>query len=209
MAIELARTALWLEGFEEGRPLGFLDHHLQVGDALLGLTDLKALELGIAKDAFKPLSGDDKEVCKQLAKTNAAALKDLEKEAQRPCLWPARCGERHRQWPEPIASARSPAGKQHKRLPPRKPSYHAFLEQAKTSRLAHAADLLVGAYLLPKRRITSMLFPPPPRSTSPCWVIHLPNTATRRTGRCPGRLRGGPRASLAIGFSASVCQRWI
>jgi hypothetical protein len=55
MAIELARTALWLEGFEEGRPLGFLDHHLQVGDALLGLTDLKALELGIAKDAFKPL----------------------------------------------------------------------------------------------------------------------------------------------------------
>jgi hypothetical protein len=34
MAIELARTALWLEGFEEGRPLSFLDHHLQVGDAL-------------------------------------------------------------------------------------------------------------------------------------------------------------------------------
>ncbi|MBU2720194.1 hypothetical protein HF563_12620, partial [Acidithiobacillus ferridurans] len=47
MAIELARTALWLEGFEEGRPLSFLDHHLQVGDALLGLTDLKALEHGI------------------------------------------------------------------------------------------------------------------------------------------------------------------
>jgi hypothetical protein len=45
MAIELARTALWLEGFEEGRPLGFLDHHLQVGDALLGLTDLKGKRL--------------------------------------------------------------------------------------------------------------------------------------------------------------------
>jgi hypothetical protein len=58
MAIELARTALWIEGFEEGRPLSFLDHHLQCGDALLGLTDLKALEHGIAKDAFKPLSGD-------------------------------------------------------------------------------------------------------------------------------------------------------
>jgi type II restriction/modification system DNA methylase subunit YeeA len=54
MAVELARTALWLEGFEEGRPLGFLDHHLQCGDALLGLTDLQALEHGIAKDAFKP-----------------------------------------------------------------------------------------------------------------------------------------------------------
>jgi hypothetical protein len=77
MAIELARTALWLEGFEEGRPLSFLDHHLQVGDALLGLTDLKTLEFGIAKDAFKPLSGDDKEVCKALAKANTAALKQL------------------------------------------------------------------------------------------------------------------------------------
>jgi type I restriction-modification system DNA methylase subunit len=33
MAIELARTALWIEGFEEGRPLSFLDHHLQCGDA--------------------------------------------------------------------------------------------------------------------------------------------------------------------------------
>ncbi|MBN0856803.1 hypothetical protein JTL95_40390, partial [Pseudomonas aeruginosa] len=61
MAIELARMALWLEGYEEGRPLGFLDHHLQVGDALLGLTDMNALEQGIAKDAFKPLSGDDKD----------------------------------------------------------------------------------------------------------------------------------------------------
>jgi hypothetical protein len=30
-------------------------------------------------------------------------------------------------------------------------AYHAFLEQAKTSRLAHAADLLVGAFLLPKQ----------------------------------------------------------
>ena len=36
MATELPRTALWLEGFEEGRPLSFLDHHLQVSDALLG-----------------------------------------------------------------------------------------------------------------------------------------------------------------------------
>jgi hypothetical protein len=82
MAMELARTALWLEGFEEGRPLGFLDHHLQCGDALLGLTDLHALEKGIAKDAFKALSGDDKEVCKQLAKANAAGLKQLAKDLQ-------------------------------------------------------------------------------------------------------------------------------
>jgi hypothetical protein len=72
MAIELARMALWLEGYEEGRPLNFLDHHLQVGDALLGLTDLHVLGKGIARDAFKPLSGDDKEVCRELTKATPA-----------------------------------------------------------------------------------------------------------------------------------------
>ena len=82
MALELARTALWLEGFEEGKPLGFLDHHLQCGDALLGVIDLDSLKLGIAKDAFKPLSGDDKAVCKALAKSNAAGLKQLERDLQ-------------------------------------------------------------------------------------------------------------------------------
>jgi hypothetical protein len=80
MAIELARIALWLEGFEEGRPLSFLDHHLQVGDALLGLIDLKALEHGIPKEAFKPLSGDDKAVCKALVQANTAGLKQLERD---------------------------------------------------------------------------------------------------------------------------------
>ncbi len=147
MAIELARTALWLEGFEEGRPLGFLDHHLQVGDALLGLTDLKVLELGIAKDAFKALSGDDKETCKQLAKANAAALKDLEKKRN------------SRQFVLNLHDATSLSALQNLEALPenttqeiaaKAAAYHGFLEQAKTSRLAHAADLLVGAYLLPK-----------------------------------------------------------
>ena len=149
MAIELARTALWLEGFEEGRPLGFLDHHLQVGDALLGLTDLKALELGIAKDAFKPLSGDDKEVCKQLAKANATTLKQFVKDFQRkqqsfdfsntPQLDALRQLEAL-----PENSTQDIAAKE--------AAYRAFLQQAQNSPLAHAADVLVGAYLLPKRQ---------------------------------------------------------
>lgn len=147
MAIELARTALWLEGFEEGRPLGFLDHHLQVGDALLGLTDLKALELGITKDAFKPLFGDDKEVCKQLVKTNAAALKQFEKDFHR------------KQGLLDLSDAKMLKALQTLEALPenstnqiyaKEVAYRAFLDQAKTSRLAHAADLLVGAYLLPK-----------------------------------------------------------
>ena len=151
MAIELARTALWLEGFEEGRPLGFLDHHLKVGDALLGLIDLKALELGIAKDAFKPLSGDDKEVCKQLAKANAAALKDLEKKRKARAFGQLDVASRQDSGLKPLQALEElPENSTHE-IAAKEIAYHAFLEQAKTSRLAHAADLLVGAYLLPKR----------------------------------------------------------
>jgi hypothetical protein len=132
MAIELARTALWLEGFEEGRPLGFLDHHLQVGDALLGLTDLKALELGIAKDAFKPLSGDDKEVCKQLAKTNAAALKDLEKKRNARAFGQLDVASATGSGLTQLQATRSPAGKHHAgRLPPRKPPTTLFCSRPK------------------------------------------------------------------------------
>ncbi|WP_338848773.1 N-6 DNA methylase [Massilia sp. W12] len=148
MALELARTALWLEGFEEGRPLGFLDHHLQVGDALLGLTDLNTLTLGIAKDAFKPLSGDDKEVCKQLAKTNAAALKALDKQRESPQLALA-LHDNHSL--SALQTLEAMPENNTREIAVKEAAYRNFLTQAKTSRLAQAADLLLGAYLLPKR----------------------------------------------------------
>ncbi|MEA9427856.1 DNA methyltransferase [Aeromonas caviae] len=147
MAIELARTALWLEGFEEGRPLGFLDHHLQVGDALLGLVDLKALTLGIAKDAFKPLSGDDKEVCKQLSKTNAAALKQFVKDFQRQ---QGLLNLSDAQLLQEVQKLEALPENSTEEIAFKEAAYRRLLEQAKTSRLALAADLLVGTYLLPK-----------------------------------------------------------
>lgn len=159
MAVELARTALWLEGFEEGQPLGFLDHHLQVGDALLGLTELKVLEMGIAKDAFKPLSGDDKDVCKSLAKTNAVALKDLEKK---------RIAQAFKQVDHALAGGTGLTILQAlealpenttKQIAVKEAAYHDFLQQAKTSRLAQAANTLVGAYLLPKTVATQAQIP--------------------------------------------------
>lgn len=147
MAIELARTALWLEGFEEGRPLSFLDHHLQVGDALLGLTSLHCLEHGIAKDAFKPLSGDDKEVCKALAKENTAALKQLSterKSRQARLELEDTHGLTQLKAIEalPEGSTVEIAAKAH--------AYAEYLQTARTSNLAAAADALLGAYLLPK-----------------------------------------------------------
>ncbi|MGT2506870.1 hypothetical protein [Cupriavidus basilensis] len=75
MAIQLAKTALWLEAYSPDRPLSFVDHHLQVGDALLGLLDPKVLEHGIPDEAYTALSGDDKAVASDLKKKNKADLK--------------------------------------------------------------------------------------------------------------------------------------
>jgi hypothetical protein len=75
MAVELTKMALWLEGYEPGKPLSFLDRHLLCGNSLLGVFDLTVLDKGIPKDAFKQLTGDDKEYCAILAKQNAIGLK--------------------------------------------------------------------------------------------------------------------------------------
>lgn len=72
MAVELARTALWLEGFEPGKPLGFLDHHIRCGNSLVGVSSLEVLSKGIPDDAFKPLTGDDKATSSALKKRNKA-----------------------------------------------------------------------------------------------------------------------------------------
>ena len=75
MAIALAKTALWLEAYTPDRPLTFIDHHLQVGDALLGVLDPKILERGIPDEAYAVLSGDDKATAAALKKQNKAELK--------------------------------------------------------------------------------------------------------------------------------------
>lgn len=150
MAIELARTALWLEGFEEGRPLGFLDHHLQIGDALLGLTDLKALELGIAKDAFKPLSGDDKEVCKALSADNAKALKALRTKTKDLLSGGLDLNVSDTKGLAYLKSLEAMPEETVTQVAQKDEAYREFLIQAKSGVLAQAADCLVGAFLLPK-----------------------------------------------------------
>lgn len=156
MAIELARMALWLEGYEEGRPLGFLDHHLQVGDALLGLTDLNVLEQGIAKDAFKPLSGDDKDVCKELAKANAAGLKQIAKDLQGKQML---LGVDNRSGLEALRAIETLPADTPEQVAAKEQAWRHFLEESAHSPLAHAADALVGAYLLPKTEDTAETVP--------------------------------------------------
>ncbi|HEX5496872.1 MAG TPA: DNA methyltransferase, partial [Mycobacteriales bacterium] len=70
LAVELARVSLWLEALEPGRPLGFLDAHVRVGNSLLGVTPA-LLAGGLPDAAFKPIEGDDRGVARALARQNA------------------------------------------------------------------------------------------------------------------------------------------
>ncbi len=59
MAVELCKVSLWMEAMQPGKPLGFLDHRVIRGNALIGATPA-LLDADVPDDAFKPLTGDDK-----------------------------------------------------------------------------------------------------------------------------------------------------
>lgn len=77
MAVELCKVSLWMEALEPGRPLSFLDHHIQCGNSLLGTTPA-LLSRGIPDAAFKDIAGDDKKFCTSLKNDNKRQRKDIE-----------------------------------------------------------------------------------------------------------------------------------
>lgn len=71
MAAELCRVGLWLEALEPGKPLSFLDHHIRIGNSLLGTIPEHIIK-GLPDGAFEPIEGDDKRACKALMRLNKA-----------------------------------------------------------------------------------------------------------------------------------------
>ena len=69
MAAELCRVSLWLESIDPGKPLTFLDHHIRVGNSLLGTTP-ELISSGIPDEAFTPIEGDDRTACSKLKRLN-------------------------------------------------------------------------------------------------------------------------------------------
>jgi hypothetical protein len=69
MAVELCKVNLWLEALDPGKPLSFLDHHIQCGNSLLGATP-ELIEKGIPDEAFEALEGDDKAICRSAKARN-------------------------------------------------------------------------------------------------------------------------------------------
>jgi hypothetical protein len=76
LAVELCKIALWLEAYNPGEPLNFLDHHIKCGDAIVGLAHRSELENGIADEAFKTLPGDDKDIVKTWRDKNGKERKE-------------------------------------------------------------------------------------------------------------------------------------
>ena len=68
-AVELCKFSLWLEAIEPGKPMSFLEHHIQHGNSLLGATPA-LLQKGIPEEAFEAIMGDDKKYCAELKKKN-------------------------------------------------------------------------------------------------------------------------------------------
>ena len=151
MAVELCKVALWMEAIEPGKPLGFLDAHIQCGDSLVGVFDPKVLDGGIPDGAYKPLTGDEKEVCTSLKKDNQAFAKrgqgDLFSGIQAVIVTPSQEGfEAIKE--EDLAGARA------KQL-----AYAEWLEEPAVQRQRLAANTYTAAFFLKKDGATRSLVP--------------------------------------------------
>ncbi len=145
MAVELARTALWLEAYTPERPLTFLDAHLRCGDALLGILDPAVLDAGIPDKAFNALSGDDKEVVKRIKKANRDALKAIGKakvSSGQFCLGleAEQDADVFEHLPDDTLDA----------VEAKRVAFTALQARLSGSRVRLAADLFVAAFVLPK-----------------------------------------------------------
>jgi hypothetical protein len=76
LAIELCKLSLWMEAVEPGRPLSFLDSHLQQGNALLGATP-ELLRAGIPDAAWDLVPGGDRQVATALKRQNQRERSEL------------------------------------------------------------------------------------------------------------------------------------
>jgi hypothetical protein len=110
MAVELCKVALWMETMEPGRPLSFLDAHIQCGNSLVGVTPALNID-EIPDDAFHPVSGDDAN-----NGPGAAQTQQKEREGQLALLLHRRAppnstqrGTRTGRWPHSPTSQRMPS----------------------------------------------------------------------------------------------------
>ena len=158
MAVELCKVALWIEAVDPGKPLSFLDAHIQCGDSLVGVFDPKVLEQGIPDEAYKPLTGDDKPTCTSLKKENAS----FRKAGQQGTLQ----GTLNLQSTPPIS--RSQQRLQEIEAMPettlaegsaKQGAYEAWEQESSSDPQTLSADLYTAAFFLPKTKVSRAKVP--------------------------------------------------
>jgi hypothetical protein len=160
MAVELCKVALWIEALEPGKPLSFLDAHIQCGDSLVGVFNPKVLEQGISDEAYKPLTGDDRTVCTSLKRENATYRKaskgssgGLQGSFNLSGTQPGSQSQNrlHEIEAMPEDSLAESTAKQE--------AYAAWLQEAGSDPEQLAADLYTAAFFLPKTAETRICVP--------------------------------------------------
>lgn len=76
LAVELCKVALWLEAHNPGEPLGFLDHHIKCGNAIVGFVSREEVDNGVPDEAFARMPGDDADFVKAVRNKNKAERRD-------------------------------------------------------------------------------------------------------------------------------------
>jgi hypothetical protein len=151
LAVELCKVALWLESHNPGEPLGFLDHHIKCGDAIVGLGHKEELDEGIADEAFKTLPNDDKAIAKTYRDQN---VKERKSRA-------ARAIQLKADFEKTTISSVQEAMAEHKtfnQLPERTPdeierkakAYRKFIDGKGVTFLKSMADTQVAQFFIPK-----------------------------------------------------------
>ena len=148
LAVELCKTALWIEAVEPGKPLTFLDAHILQGDSLIGVLDPEIMAGGIPPDAYKPLTGDDKAVCRDLKKRNRQpGQQDLFDEES--VLEVAVAGLNLDAMPEDTLDD----------IERKRATWEAARRDDTRARETHRANLFAGAYFAPKTQETFTTVP--------------------------------------------------
>jgi hypothetical protein len=151
MAVELTKVALWIETVEPGKPLGFLDANIRLGDSLLGIFSVNALSKGIPDVAYKPLTGDDTTVARDYTKKNKDEVKGQTRirlsggpeAAALPKL--AQSLRAVRQLPEDTVAE----------IEAKRERFDSAAHDPRVQNLAQAADLYIAAFLTQKTAETA------------------------------------------------------
>jgi len=120
-----------------------LDHHVQCGNSLLGSTPA-LLKKGIPDQAFKPVEGDDKDVCRQLRSENKS-----ERQGQRR-LWGAMPSIHLGNMAQTLANIDAEDDSTPAAVAAKEKHYHDFITSADYENARFLADTWCAAFVWPK-----------------------------------------------------------